>query len=116
MFFVENERAGSNFFKSFDQVKNQKGVAPLTSRLCWSHSIKVKGDDYGKKLYRLHENVSRLLLTLIIVMLAVRQAAAQQLRSISNGTSDFWPGDGNASDIQDGNNGTLMNGATFGPV
>jgi Concanavalin A-like lectin/glucanases superfamily len=27
----------------------------------------------------------------------------------------WWPGDGNANDIQDGNNGTLMNGATFAP-
>ena len=25
----------------------------------------------------------------------------------------WWPGDGNANDIQDGNNGTLQNGATF---
>ncbi|MBI3821555.1 MAG: hypothetical protein HY289_02625 [Planctomycetes bacterium] len=25
----------------------------------------------------------------------------------------WWPGDGNANDIADGNNGTLMNGATF---
>ena len=57
-----------------------------------------------------------LLLTLIIVMLAVRQAAAQQA-CVASPTApvSFWPGDGNASDIQDGNNGTLMNGATFGP-
>ena len=27
----------------------------------------------------------------------------------------WWPGDGNANDIQGGNNGTLMNGATFAP-
>jgi hypothetical protein len=27
----------------------------------------------------------------------------------------WWPGDGNANDIQDGNNGTLQNGATFAP-
>ena len=25
----------------------------------------------------------------------------------------WWPGDGNANDIQGGNNGTLQNGATF---
>ena len=25
----------------------------------------------------------------------------------------WWPGDGDANDIQDGNNGTLQNGATF---
>src|SRR5262249_36196748 len=27
----------------------------------------------------------------------------------------WWPGDGNANDIQDGNNGTLQGGATFAP-
>jgi hypothetical protein len=27
----------------------------------------------------------------------------------------WWPGDGNANDIQDGNNGTLQNGAAFAP-
>jgi YVTN family beta-propeller protein len=27
----------------------------------------------------------------------------------------WWPGDGNANDIQDGNHGTLRNGATFAP-
>ena len=27
----------------------------------------------------------------------------------------WWPGDGDTNDIQDGNNGTLQNGATFGP-
>jgi uncharacterized repeat protein (TIGR01451 family) len=31
------------------------------------------------------------------------------------GPVSFWPGDGNATDIQNGNNGTLMNGATFAP-
>ncbi len=32
-----------------------------------------------------------------------------------SGLVSWWPGDGNANDIQDGNNGTLMNGATFAP-
>lgn len=27
----------------------------------------------------------------------------------------WWPGNGNAADLQDGNNGTLQNGATFAP-
>jgi Peptidase family C25/Concanavalin A-like lectin/glucanases superfamily len=30
-----------------------------------------------------------------------------------SGLVSWWPGDGNANDIQDGNQGTLMNGATF---
>lgn len=30
-----------------------------------------------------------------------------------SGMVSWWPGDGNANDIQDGNNGTLQNGATF---
>ena len=32
-----------------------------------------------------------------------------------SGLISWWPGDGNPDDIQDGNNGTLMNGATFAP-
>ena len=31
------------------------------------------------------------------------------------GMVSWWPGDGNATDIQDGNHGTLVNGATFAP-
>ena len=31
------------------------------------------------------------------------------------GMVSWWPGDGNTNDIQGGNNGTLMNGATFAP-
>lgn len=31
------------------------------------------------------------------------------------GLVSWWPGDGNANDIQDGNNGTLQNEATFAP-
>jgi len=27
----------------------------------------------------------------------------------------WWPGEGNANDIADGNNGALVGGATFGP-
>lgn len=30
-----------------------------------------------------------------------------------SGMVSWWPGDGSANDIQDGNNGTLMNGTTF---
>ncbi len=30
------------------------------------------------------------------------------------GLVSWWPGDGNAQDIQGGNNGTLQNGVTFG--
>ena len=30
-----------------------------------------------------------------------------------SGLVSWWPGDGNANDIQDGNNGTFVNGATF---
>src|SRR5437867_10003102 len=31
-----------------------------------------------------------------------------------SGMVSWWPGDGNADDIQGGNNGTLQGGATFG--
>src|SRR5207245_1589335 len=30
------------------------------------------------------------------------------------GLVSWWPGDGNANDVVDGNNGTLLNGAAFG--
>jgi acetyltransferase-like isoleucine patch superfamily enzyme len=57
-----------------------------------------------------------MLLTVIIAMIAPRQAAAQQACVASpRGPVSFWPGDSNATDIQNGNNGTLMNGATFAP-
>src|SRR2546425_5494647 len=32
-----------------------------------------------------------------------------------SGMVSWWPGDGNANDIVDGNNGTLQGGATFAP-
>jgi uncharacterized repeat protein (TIGR01451 family) len=32
-----------------------------------------------------------------------------------SGLVSWWPGEGNADDIQDGNNGTLQNGVTFAP-
>ena len=53
---------------------------------------------------------------MIIALLSARQATAQQACIASPASPvSFWPGDGNASDIQDGNNGTLVNGATFAP-
>ncbi len=39
----------------------------------------------------------------------------QQCVPPPSGMVSWWPGDGNANDIQDGNNGTLTNGATFVP-
>jgi hypothetical protein len=33
-----------------------------------------------------------------------------------SGMISSWPADGNANDIQDGNNGTLQNGANFAPA
>jgi len=32
-----------------------------------------------------------------------------------NGLISWWPGDGNANDIEDGNDGTLVNGAASAP-
>jgi hypothetical protein len=40
-------------------------------------------------------------------------AAAQTCVQPPAGLVSWWPGDGNADDIQNGNDGTLQNGATF---
>ncbi len=40
---------------------------------------------------------------------------ASQCTPPPSGMVSWWPGDGNANDIQDGNNGALQNGATFAP-
>lgn len=45
----------------------------------------------------------------------VGDAKAQECVQPPVGMVSWWPGDGNANDIQDGNNGMLMNGATFSP-
>lgn len=42
-------------------------------------------------------------------------AMQQQCTTPPSGMVNWWPGDGNANDIQDGNNGTLKNGASFAP-
>ncbi len=40
-------------------------------------------------------------------------AAAQECVEPPPGLVSWWPGDGNADDIQNGNDGTLMDGAGF---
>ena len=53
---------------------------------------------------------------LLYVAASGRSAApafAQACVPPPSGMVSWWPGDGNANDIQDGNNGTLVNGATF---
>jgi hypothetical protein len=41
------------------------------------------------------------------------QAQVGSCTPAPSGLVSWWPGDGNATDIQDGNDGTLQNGATF---
>jgi len=48
------------------------------------------------------------------VALAAQRAGAQPCTP-PPGIVSWWPGDGNAIDIVDGNSGTLINGATFAP-
>ena len=52
-------------------------------------------------------------LSLLLIFTLVGQAVAQTCVPPSAGLVSWWPGDGNANDIQDGNDGTLFNGATF---
>ena len=53
---------------------------------------------------------------LLLVFTLVGNAAAQQTCTLPPpGLVSWWPGNGNANDIADSNNGTLQNGATFVP-
>ena len=58
-----------------------------------------------------------LLFTLFLLALITpaSQVAAQSCVQPPDGLVSWWPGDGNANDIQDSNYGTLQNGATFAP-
>ena len=47
------------------------------------------------------------------LFLLISVAAAQTCLPPPAGMVSWWPGDGDANDIQDGNDGTLVNGATF---
>ena len=49
----------------------------------------------------------------VLGLLATNNAVAQTCAPPPPDMVSWWPGDGNANDIQDGNNGTLQNGATF---
>jgi hypothetical protein len=51
---------------------------------------------------------------LILFLVLAPGASAQFCTAPPPGLVSWWPGDGNANDIVDGNNGTLQNGAAFG--
>jgi hypothetical protein len=51
--------------------------------------------------------------SLLLGVALVDQAGAQTCTPPPTGLVGWWPGDGNADDIQGGNNGTLVNGTTF---
>jgi hypothetical protein len=42
-------------------------------------------------------------------------APAQECLVAPEGLLSWWPGEGDASDIEDGNDGTMQYGATFSP-
>jgi len=50
---------------------------------------------------------------LLLIFTLTGQAEAQTCVQPPTGLVSWWPGDGNANDILDGNNGTLIGGATF---
>ena len=59
-------------------------------------------------------SVSLLLASVSISIAPVTQASVDDsCVPAPSGLVSWWPGDGNANDIQDGNHGTLQNGATF---
>ena len=59
-------------------------------------------------------NLFRLSFLLPVALASVNQGLAQCVVPPS-GLISWWPGDGNAMDIQGSNHGTLQNGATFAP-
>jgi hypothetical protein len=52
-------------------------------------------------------------LILLFSLIAVSQAGVETCVQPPSGLVSWWPGDGNAEDIVDGNDGVLQNGATF---
>lgn len=56
-----------------------------------------------------------LMIVLFVISTSIPQVAAQTCVQPPSGLVSWWSGDGNANDIQDGNNGTLAGGATFSP-
>ncbi len=58
------------------------------------------------------KTATTLILSLSFCLISAGDAGAQCLPPPS-GLISWWPGDGDATDSQDGNDGTLVNGATF---
>jgi hypothetical protein len=59
-------------------------------------------------------------LAFVFVLTVISSAAAEICENSlcmepPTGQISWWPGDGNANDIAESNNGTLMGGATFAP-
>jgi len=52
-------------------------------------------------------------LIISFVFILVDNAYAQSCVLAPDGLVSWWPGEGNANDIADANNGTLQGGATF---
>src|SRR3990170_648716 len=52
-------------------------------------------------------------LALIVLFALANQATAQSCIIPPAGLVSWWPAEGNADDLQDGNHGTVQNGATF---
>jgi hypothetical protein len=52
----------------------------------------------------------------VLGLLATNQAQVQTCTPPPPNMVSWWPGDGNANDIQGSNNGTLQNGANFAPA
>lgn len=52
-------------------------------------------------------------LILLFSLIATSHAGAQTCAQPPSGLVSWWPGDGNTDDIQNGNDGTLQNGAKF---
>src|SRR5437762_13462473 len=49
----------------------------------------------------------------VLALLATNQAVQQTCTAPPPNMTSWWPGDGNANDIQDGNHGRLLRGAAI---
>jgi hypothetical protein len=68
-----------------------------------------------KAIRRLLKSTMALATTGIISLAFGMAQASNQCVQPPEGLISWWPGDGNANDIQGSNNGTLQGGVTFGP-